>query len=187
MAVAVQSSRIRMSQAEFEQLLPAPPFYDYIDGEAVEVNRPTVRHRDVVVCLAYTLRQYARLQGLGLVVADANVKLPAGDWVGHDVTYLAPDRAELYHEEKGAIIGAPSLVIEVLSPSTAMYDRTEKLAMYEAAQVRYVWLIDQESLAVDEFQWTPDGYLRVGAVPGGQPFTPKAISWLTLNIADILG
>jgi len=37
--------------------------------------------------------------------------------------------------------GAPDWVAEVLSPSTARYDRTVKLAAYERAGVREVWLI----------------------------------------------
>ena len=38
--------------------------------------------------------------------------------------------------------GAPDWVAEVLSPSTARHDRTVKLAAYERAGVREVWLID---------------------------------------------
>ena len=37
--------------------------------------------------------------------------------------------------------GAPDWVAEVLSPSTASYDQTVKLAAYERAGVREVWLI----------------------------------------------
>lgn len=38
--------------------------------------------------------------------------------------------------------GAPDWVAEVLSPSTARYDRTIKLAAYERAGVPEIWLID---------------------------------------------
>ena len=38
--------------------------------------------------------------------------------------------------------GAPDWVAEVLSPSTARHDQTVKLAAYERAGVREVWLID---------------------------------------------
>lgn len=37
--------------------------------------------------------------------------------------------------------GAPDWVAEVLSPSTARYDQTVKLAAYERAGVREVWLV----------------------------------------------
>jgi hypothetical protein len=33
--------RIPMSKEEFAKLPEGPPFYDYIGGEAIEVNRPT--------------------------------------------------------------------------------------------------------------------------------------------------
>jgi Uma2 family endonuclease len=175
-----------MTREQFEQLPEGPPFFDYINGEAVELNRPSVRHQDIVVCVTYALRQHVRSHDLGLVAADVDVELPSGDTVGPDVTFLAKDRAHMHDESKGDILGAPNLVVEVLSPSTAVYDRIEKLALYERAQISWVWLIDQDTLSIEEFQWTPDGYLRIGALPGGQPFIPKAFSDLTLNLSELI-
>lgn len=40
------------------------------------------------------------------------------------------------------IVGAPTLVVEVLSPSTAMRDRTSKMRAYAKAGVQEYWLVD---------------------------------------------
>jgi Uma2 family endonuclease len=186
MAIAAGPIRIPMPLEQFKQLPEGPPFCDYFNGVAVELNRPSARHQDIVVCLAYTLRTHVRQHGLGVVAADVDVRLPSGDWVGPDITYLAPDKVDLLDEEKGDIFGAPTLVVEVLSPSTAMYDRIEKFALYEHARVEWVWLVDQDTLSIEEFQWTADGYLRIGGVPGGQPFTPRAVPTLTIDLATLM-
>jgi len=49
------------------------------------------------------------------------------------------DRQKL--DERG-LRGAPDWVAEVLSPTTASYDRTIKVPVYERAGVPEVWLID---------------------------------------------
>lgn len=53
---------------------------------------------------------------------------------------MARDRISLF--ERHGISGAPDLVIEILSASTARYDRGPKLRAYERTGVREVWLVD---------------------------------------------
>lgn len=182
MIATLNQRRIRMSRQEFEQLPEGPPYYDYIQGEAIEVNRPTGRHQKIVVWLAYTLEQYVLQNQLGDVWADINVDLPTGDLVGPDVVFLSKERWEYYDQVKDYIRGTPDLVAEVLSPSNASYDRVEKLDAYRRAGVPWVWLIDPETLVVEEYQWTPEGYLLVSTTPPTRPFEPKRFAGLKLEL-----
>jgi len=179
--------RIPMSREEFEKLPEGPPFYDYIGGEAIEVNRPTGRHQKIVVRVCNLLMDHLYGRKLGDAWADIDVLLPTGDTVGPDIVVLLSEHLDRYDEQKGDIVGAPDLVIEVSSPSTAEYDRVEKMQVYHQAGVPWVWLIDQDSLAIEEFQWTAEGYLRVNAVKGGDDFRPKLFPEFVLNIKALLG
>ena len=174
-----------MSREEFLQLPEGPPYYDYIQGEAIEVNRPTGEHQEIVVWLASKLWEYTRQNGLGKVWSDINVDLPTGDLVGPDIVYLSAENLHLY--SRGYIQGAPDLVGEVLSPSNAGYDRVEKLDAYRRAGVPWVWLIDSETLVVEEYQWTPEGYLLVSTTPPTRPFEPKRFPGLKLEIGATFG
>jgi len=87
--------------------------------------------------------------------------------------YLAKEHLDRYHDAKGYIEGTPDLVVEVLSPSTAAYDRVEKFDAYRRAEVPWVWLVDQETLVVEEYQRTAEGYLGVGVVGAETPFRPR--------------
>ncbi len=187
MTTTLTQKRRCMSREEFLQLPEGPPFYDYIQGEAIEVNRPRGRHQKIVVRLTYLLEQYVQEHQLGDAWSDINVELPTGDWVGPDIVFLSRERWEYYDEARDYIRGAPDLVAEVLSPSTASYDRVEKLDAYRRAGVPWVWLIDSETLVVEEYQWTEEGYLLVATTPPTRPFQPKRFPKLQLHLGEIFG
>ncbi|MCX7969211.1 MAG: Uma2 family endonuclease [Armatimonadetes bacterium] len=188
MAEVIQRlKRIPMSREEFEKLPEGPPFYDYIGGEAIEVNRPTGKHQEIVGVVWYALRMFLSQHELGRAWFDIDVLLPTGSTVGPDISVLLTEHLDRYDEQKGDISGVPDLVVEVSSLSTAEYDRVEKMRVYQQAGVPWVWLIDQESLTIEEFQWTPEGYLRVNAVKGGEDFKPKLFPELVINLKALLG
>ena len=178
--------RIPMSREEFEKLPEGPPYYDYINGEAIEVNRPTGRHQEIVGVIWFALRSFLAEKNLGRVWFDIDVLLPTGNTVGPDISVLLAEHLDRYDEQIGDLIGVPDLVVEVSSPSTAEYDRIEKMRAYHQAGVPWVWLVDQESLAIEEFQWTQDGYLRVTAVKGGEEFRPKLFPDFSINLKALL-
>jgi Uma2 family endonuclease len=47
---------------------------------------------------------------------------------------------------------APDWVCEILSPSTARFDRTQKLPLYAAADVRHLWLIDPDLRTLEAYE-----------------------------------
>ncbi len=184
--VEARPKRIPMSREEFERLPEGPPYYDYLGGEAVEVNRPTGKHQDIVGTVWMTLRQYLRSRNLGKAWFDIDVILPTGAVVGPDISVLLSEHLDRYDERKGDIIGVPDLIVEVLSPTTASYDRVEKISEYFRAGVPWVWLIDQEGLTIEELQWTPEGYLLTQLIKAGETFRPRLFPDWELNLKALL-
>jgi len=66
-------------------------------------------------------------------------------------------------DEKGCL-GAPDLIVEVLSPSTLKYDWNYKFNLYEAAGVREYWIVDPKAKVVTVFLLQPDGRYDLGTV-----------------------
>jgi Uma2 family endonuclease len=78
-------------------------------------------------------------------VAPFEVRLPHSDEADRDVdTVVQPDVLIVSDRRKldtRGMRGPPDWLVEVLSPGTARYDRTMKLAAYERAGVPEVWLV----------------------------------------------
>ncbi|HWM71621.1 MAG TPA: Uma2 family endonuclease [Steroidobacteraceae bacterium] len=79
-------------------------------------------------------------------IAPLDVRLPKSterdeevDTVVQPDVFITGDRQKLDYR---GMRGAPDWLAEVLSPSTAGYDRTVKIAAYERAGVSGVWLIN---------------------------------------------
>jgi Uma2 family endonuclease len=62
-----------------------------------------------------------------------------------------------------AIEGAPELVVEVLSPSTAKYDRVKKGNRYAALGIQNYWILDPEERRLECFRLV-DGTFQLAAV-----------------------
>ncbi|MHB8767226.1 MAG: Uma2 family endonuclease [Deferrisomatales bacterium] len=103
-----------------------------------------------------------------LYVAPFDVRLPRGSEPDDEVdTVVQPDlvvvcdRAKL--DDRGCR-GAPDLVIEILSPSTAARDHIDKLALYEKHGVREYWLVHPTDRLVMIYRRGEDGPYGVPAV-----------------------
>ena len=66
-------------------------------------------------------------------------------------------------DDKGCI-GAPDLIVEILSPSTLKYDWNYKFNLYEAAGVREYWIVDPIAKIVNAFLLQSDGKYDLGTI-----------------------
>jgi Uma2 family endonuclease len=68
-----------------------------------------------------------------------------------DDTVVQPDLVVICDQSKRderGCKGAPDMVVEILSPSTASYDRVTKFNQYQKAGVREYWIVDPDSRTV---------------------------------------
>lgn len=122
------------------------------------------------------------------LVGPLDVFLPDADETVDDIhTVVQPDVAVICGEDKiieEGIRGAPDFVIEILSPSTAWRDQTQKRDLYEKHGVREFWIVNPESLEVAA--WTKDdekfSLPRGGSLAAGM--TVRIFPGLTLKIVE---
>ena len=74
-----------------------------------------------------------------------------------DIVYLATGRMRMV-SARGTIDGAPTLAVEILSPSTARIDKQTKLQLYERFGVPYSWIVDLDARAIDVYEATSGAY-----------------------------
>lgn len=98
-----------------------------------------------------------------------DVVLPERTIVQPDVVYLGPN---CNAEVRERICGAPDLLVEVLSPSSAHRDSVEKLDLYAKASVAEYWIVDPDS-RIFRFHVLDGETYRVTANSAGEYKSPQ--------------
>jgi len=140
--------------------------YELIDGELVMMAGPSPKHQFASLELAFVFRRAVFERGLGFVFhAPLDVRLPPANYVQPDVLVVLRARAHIIGP--ALIDGAPDIVAEITSASSATLDRTRKLALYARAGVREYWLVELQARRVVVYaDAEEDRYRRVDAFAG---------------------
>jgi Uma2 family endonuclease len=147
-----RSTRRRWTYADYAHL-PMPSEtggtrYEVIDHELYVTPSPGRSHQEVVGHLFWLLYGFARAHGLGKAfVSPFDVLFAEGDYLEPDIVFVRKDHARIVTER--GIEGAPDLVVEVLSPSTASRDRGIKLDRYRLYGVQEYWMVDPDGRTVE--------------------------------------
>jgi len=131
-------------------LMPEDRRYELIGGEFFMVPSPSVIHQRVAANLEAILREFVREKDCGEVLfAPLDVVLSPEDVVQPDIMFISSERSNIITDAN--IQGAPDLVVEILSPSTAEKDRTIKKKLYARYGVRELWLVNTGAQVVEVF------------------------------------
>ncbi len=117
--------------------LPDDSFrYEVLDGVLYMTPPPAIKHQRASLCLASEMRAFVSEHNLGeVLIAPCGVRLPTQPVpVQPDIFFISAARQYIADEQY--VEGAPDLVVEVLLPSTWLYDRTEKFQAYLTAGVQ---------------------------------------------------
>ena len=163
---------------------PEDKRYELHDGDLVLVPSPKERHQKTSLNLAAELRLFTRRTGIGYIyIAPFDVIFSNTDVVQPDVIFVSSERLEIITPDN--IQGAPDLVIEVLSPSTAHRDRTFKRALYARHGVREFWLVDTDAHTIEVLLLGASGYETVGIFGAGQTLTSPTLTDFNLNTDEV--
>ena len=121
---------------------PADNRYELLGGELIMVPAPNIKHQTVQVKLTTRLGLFIEGRALGtLLTAPCDVFLSDSNVVQPDLLFVSREREHLLSDGE-KVRGAPDLVIEILSPSTADKDRGSKRELYGRHGVAEYWLVD---------------------------------------------
>ena len=138
---------------------------ELIDG-FIKIMSPAAspKHQEVNGILIGDFRYYIKKNKGKCKVFPApfDVRLPVNGEKENDKIYnvVQPDISivcDLSKIDKKGCLGAPDLVVEIQSYSTAKYDLTEKFNLYEASGVREYWVVYPYDEAIEVFLLQPDG------------------------------
>lgn len=175
-----QQIKVRMTATEFLRLPETNLPVQLIDGEVVKMNTPELPHQDIVGSTAILFKLKARELGGKAYVAPVDVYFDERNIPQPDVIWLAPDtKCEMVGTQR--LSGAPDLIAEVLSPSTASIDRKKKFRLYEKYGVREYWLIDPRDQLVEVWRHEGGRFMLLDVYEVGETFTSALIG--TVEVA----
>jgi len=184
----------RLSQAAFECWLDdfAPELgkCELIHGHIVRSPPATYRHGGTGMRLGTRLGAYVEQMESGTVFdASTGFELPTGDTLEPDLAYVSASRLRRGPKpsRSGFLRAVPSLVVEILSPSTRSRDLRTKRGIYERSGVSEYWVIDTERRTVRAFRRVHGGFAepRVYAASEGDLLRSTAVRGFVVAVADL--
>ena len=181
--MVTQSERIKFTYEDYKHT-SEDERYELIDGELILAAAPRRAHQRAEIRLATRLENYVEAHDLGEVYsAPFDVLLTDTDVVQPDLLFVSKERLHIINEDN--IRGAPDLVVEILSPSTAGRDRTVKRTLYAKHGIKEYWQVDTDAKTIMVLLLGENGYELAGIYGEGQALTSPTLEGFTLNLAEI--
>ena len=158
--------------------------YELLDGQLVMVPAPNMDHQDIVTNLGTALSVFVKEQELGrLYFGPTDVVLSDTDVVQPDLIFVSKDREQV--RTPANIQGAPDLIVEILSPSSATRDWRDKRELYARRGVKEYWVVDPSNKIVS-IMLLQDGVLEIkGAYVAGDTVASSTLEGFSVALDDI--
>jgi Uma2 family endonuclease len=124
--------------------------YELIQGELVKKSAPTPQHQLISQNINRKLDYFVFTNQLGRVLyAPVDVILDDYNAPQPDLLFISNQRANIL--TKDGVMGAPDLVVEIISPSSVLRDRVDKMRLYRHYEVWEYWLIDPQNQSFEVY------------------------------------
>lgn len=136
--------------------------WELINGKAYNMSpAPTALHQFVVGELHFALRTHFQNKSCFVFVAPFDVFFSESDRYDTPDHVTQPDLSVVCSKKqisKNGCQGAPTMIIEVLSPSTALKDFNEKFNLYQKYGVLEYWIVDPGNRTVHVYTLQDGAY-----------------------------
>lgn len=127
--------------------------YEIIEGVLFVSRAPSLKHQQIVSNIILIIGIYLNQNPQGVIIPGPGVIFSDIDGVIPDLAYISNERrAEI--EQDGRLVGAPELMIEILSPGdeNVRRDRQVKRQLYSRFKVKEYWIIDPEARTIEIYR-----------------------------------
>jgi len=125
-----------------DKTTPENEYYELIFGDVYMMSGASRKHQDVVGNIFFIFKGLQKKKNYSSVIAPFDIKLQCDN----QTNVVQPDVMLFCEDEK-----VPCLVCEVLSPSTALKDKTVKKELYECFGIENYLIIDPLNNYVDKY------------------------------------
>jgi Uma2 family endonuclease len=177
--------RILRPSLEYQDYASMPAdgkIYEVLDGDLSVTPAPSPHHQRTSKRLQRQLEDYFETGRMGEIFdAPIDVILSRHDIVQPDLV-LVTDPSLVSGR---GIEGAPTLLVEVLSPSSTRQDRVVKARRYAALGVPHYWMVDPDARRVECYRARQGAYALVAAAEGEAALEHTDWPGLTIRFAEL--
>lgn len=156
----LQTSQRPLTIRDFESFPDDGNRYEIMGGLLSVSPSPTLQHQRIAGRIYAALERYFDEIGGGEAFpAPVDVELSMHDIVEPDVVVVLDANASVKRTKR--IVGAPDVVVEVISPSSELRDRARKAALYAMSGVREYWLVDPGTRTFDVLTLQGSDYTKL--------------------------
>ncbi len=149
--------------------------HEYVDGKILAMTGGSLPHNDIAINFCIALKSHVRQRGCRVNMSDAKVKDAKNNRYFYPDLVISCNADDLKARD---FIQHPSVIIEVLSPSTRGYDRDEKFKYYrQIDSLQEYVLVDSESNSVEIYQRGEGRMWLYSAYTEGEDFTLSSIEF----------
>ena len=180
------TTRRAASIEEFWSLPESTLSVEYINGEIVMAPAPTYDHQNLSRRIFRALDSFVEKEELGGVFySPFDVVLSSGEVVQPDIFFLNSKEMKRCAVDK-RMYGVPSLIIEILSPSSITHDTLTKRELYERSGVRQYWIVDPEAKTVAQLVLRKKRYV-VNELAEGDALRSVVLKGFETRVGELLG
>lgn len=166
---------------DYAALLDEGKRYELVNGVLYMSPAPSWSHQEVVGEIFAHLRTYIRTTGSGGVfTAPIDVELAPNTVFQPDVVVLLKAGHKKLKEHH--IVGAPDLVVEVVSPGSETHDRHRKIDAYARAGVPEYWIVDPDAGTIEVLILDQGDYHSQGVYRGKATLPSQIVPGLLVHV-----
>ena len=190
MPIPKQKENIKFNYGMYKTW-PEDERWELIEGYAYNMSpAPNTNHQRLVMAISGEIYNYLKGKPCKVFPAPFDVRLSEMDYPeDQDIeTVVQPDIVVICNEskiDKKGCIGAPDLVVEILSPSTGYKDETNKLALYEKHGVREYWIVNPDAKYIMIYRLEGDKYVKPEYLKDKDILTSIVFEGFKIKLQDI--
>lgn len=159
--------------------------YELLNGELVKKSAPKPLHQLCSQRIEFALETHLRQNPVGQYFhAPVDVFFDDNNGVQPDICFLKSERTFLIDLNEG-IMGAPDLIMEIISPGSIRYDRGDKKNLYERFAVKEYWIIDPNNRSVEVFVMRDNAYVLHEIQESTGKITSSVLSGFEVEVSDL--
>jgi len=155
---------------------------EFSEGRLIVLPMPTPDHQDLVWKICEAFKTWARKHGGRAFISPLPIRLGLRKFREPDVMLYSAEHSDRIAKQHG---GPPDLVVEVLSPSTQDVDMEEKMYEYAQAGIGEYWIVDSESIHVEQYALDGDRYKLHAALGKGDVVRSVTLDGLEVRVDEV--